>query len=61
VIAKLSNCTYLFSQQLHRKDDQANKKNKQAKPVDAMHVPDPFTLRPGRILLFKIEIFRKLI
>ncbi|HTD93596.1 MAG TPA: hypothetical protein VK644_07290 [Chitinophagaceae bacterium] len=60
-IAKLSNCIYLFSKQFHSKDNQANKEDEQAKPVDAMHVSDPFALRPGWILLFEKEIFRKLI
>jgi len=49
--------TTFSSQQLDGKDDQAEKKNKDADPVNTVHVADPFIFWPVRIFLPQVEVF----
>ena len=51
----------LFPQQFNSENDQAKNKDEQTDAVNAMHITDPFTFRPVRVLFFKVEIFRDLV
>jgi hypothetical protein len=51
----------LFPDQFNGKNDQAQYKDQEADPVNAMHVTDPFALWPGRVFFFEEEIFSYLI
>ena len=44
-------------QQFNSQDDQAKNKDQQADPVDAIHIPYQFILRPVWVLFFQEEIF----
>jgi hypothetical protein len=50
----------LPAEQLDGKDKQADYKNKNADPVDAVHITDPFILRAFRVFLPEVKIFRDL-
>lgn len=47
-------------QELNGKNNQAKQEDKQADPVNAMHITNPFILWPVGIFFAEIEVFRYL-
>ena len=49
-----------LTQQFNTEDYQANQENENADTVDAVHVTNPFVLRPVWIFLSQVQVFRYL-
>ena len=59
-LKRLSLLLIFSAQQFKGEDNQAKKKNKNADPVDAMHITYPFIFWPVRIFFTKEKVFRYL-